>query len=286
MNSRSFVSIASKAMFDPSHIGELQREDILWWKQVYPSHGRSPLHALVRLNNTHHAVILKENPGGKMDPVIADRLKHMCGLVPSYAVSVLIPLEVRSSHEYPSEKIPYIMYRAPFTVESRNGQAFLRFVSSCVLGSLEAEDLKSRLASRVFKLELCKIMLFRYLIGSYHTGMDHVIMVGTQLISISETYVGNNKQPQEFIDACVGDWDDPETQEIIEEARQAVTKKFDLDNMRGVILQYGEPSREIVRHRPKRALNIPVKRFAQLVEERLDILRSLAMFDLKLTLGE
>lgn len=256
-------------MFEPYDIGSLDRSSILWWEQIIAGIARSPLRAIVRLGETHHAVILKENARGKMDQVMADRLKQMCGLKQMHAVAVSIPMKVRNGIEQKTEILPYFMFAAAvsFDVETRS----LKFETHRTLKEVSLEETSDR-----FKIEVIKIVLFRFLIGTSNSSLDHIIVMAADGMpkSISETYIGDCKQESKFVDACVGRWASEQTRSLVEQARKELCSSFDLDMMRGVLLGLEGPKRDLRRQRTKKDTTVPVRRIAELVEERLDIVRS------------
>lgn len=267
-------------MFDPTYGGSLGRDDILWWEQINQRAEKSPVRAIVKINSHYHAVILKENIGGKMDQVVADRLKYMCNLQPMHAAMVSLSVQFRSNHIFDCAKLPHLMFAAQFKIEKVHVPRFV-FKQPTTLQKMIKAGWQLSNASEDFRLELCKIVLFRFLVGAYHSSTEHIIVLNDNTpISISEIYIGSCRQAHEFIDACTGDWTTKTTRLLIEKARKEITQNFFLDSMRGILLQREGPEREVKRHRPKRPITLNIVRMAELIEERLDILKSVDYEDL------
>ena len=185
-------------MFDPLSISTISRNDVISWKCVSKQY-RCPLRAVILLQKRKHAVILKENMSGKKDQIIADRLKIMCNLTPMYTTTIKIPLLVRSGKEMSTVPIEYFMFAAPFTI--KNSKIIFEH-------EITYQDCDSALKLELsVKLEMCKILFFRYIIGTNNSSFDHIIMRNDLPMSISEMFIGNNPISRDFIAACFGNSD-------------------------------------------------------------------------------
>lgn len=246
-------------MFEPAYINGDHVEVI--WCDVYSQNPETRsviLKAILKLEDrggaSHHVVLLKPNRTKTVDQVVADRFKVMCNLIPTHAVCVKLRLR---QHDALNE----------FIMMSSN----LEFDEFETLAEID------ELRDQTEIVEMLKIMMFRFLLGTYNTSPEHVLRTPRGLMSIAETYIGNCEQGTSLCDKFsqfVRDHDHAEICGFATSARDSLLENFDFDNMRGILLQTQQPEREIRGMKPKFKLAMPVKRTAELIEERLDILRT------------
>ena len=250
-------------MFDPQHIGSLIEKDVLAIGPAKATRCKGHLFAVIMLEEKHHAVRLAEL--NKQDQVVADRLKYLCNIKPMHTVSVTLPFAMEYDQKRYVETT-YAMFATPYTiVDSNHTEMKLQFVQEETLHAYEQRIPRS-MWSEKFRLELTKIILFRYIVGTEKNRVEDIIVRNSLPLSTNETFLGNHVVGEElfaYLDAS-----------CLQKARDEVTRDFHYDAMHGIVLQTGQNETDVYRKKPKRPLRLKVKRLIQLIEERVDIVSS------------
>lgn len=243
-------------MFDPLHIGRLHSNYIKVTHVVATKKKYSPFKALVTLQGHTHALLLKPNLEWYRDQIVADRIKHMAGLRPMHTFGLELNFAYCDGKRVETEWMDYFAFAlSKNEVESPDSLPTLQTVDRSLFESFR------------FRVELCKIILFRYMLGFSNTCEEHILIRDGMPISISETKIGSSLLSREFLDQFsfieAKAW---------EEGKKELLEHFNLDNLRGCLLQTRMAERNIFHRTSKGPLSIQVKKMAELIEERFSIL--------------
>jgi hypothetical protein len=235
-------------MFDPIHIGKIYADYV---KVIHPVKSKRtcwPFKALVTIQGHLHALFLKPNLSENRDQIVVDRLKHIADLQPMHTFGLLLNFSYIDGVRKVGDWMEYFaMALNEKEVHDQNSLPFLKLP-----------------CSREEKIELCKIVIFRYMLGLSNTSLEHIIIRKGRLMSISETKISSACPSNAFLESL--SFIESECWDI---ARKLVSQGFDLDKMRGAILQTRSPERDIFKKSSKGPLSIPSKRIAEIVEDRL-----------------
>jgi hypothetical protein len=237
-------------MFDPYFIGEVERKDV---RVVQPlEDGRFQLlKAVVKLGEGYHALILKPNIARERDQIVLDRLKHVFNLTPMHTFGLKLDFVYSNGTQYDSDWTEYFA-----------------FASSLHEGVLEAvEDIDD--LSEEHKIQAVMILLFRYLVGAIRNRNEHILIRNQKLVSISEGRFTTMEMCSDFASQFVNI-----PVQIWIEARSRFLKGVLLDNIRGVVLQVDHPTNNIDGKASKGPLSIPVRRIMVSIENRLDLVKT------------
>lgn len=242
-------------MFDPYDIGTIEATDIVKWIPVTDN----ITHAILVLQGKQHAVLLKQTKNYKDEQLVADRIKFMCALEPMYVCTLQIPKVDIHQKGISSNPIKYFMIYTEFRYSGE-----VEFVKCPNITNIENPD----------NFEICKILLFRFMIGAKNTTEEHIIVRNHKYVSISENVLCNGKLNPTLVNKYMMN------DELLWRARKAITENFDFDCLRGIICGTRQEEREIVRTK-KIKLNIDYKSLIALIECNLEIIASVSCSELR-----
>lgn len=252
-------------MFDPYFIGDVERPNV----KVLSSFGHSGaqfLRTIILIQDNYYALILKPNKSEERDQIVIDRLKHVFNLTPMNTFGLRLDFIYVQGAAHNVGWFEYFAFASDFK----------SIAMGVTFPHIEAPLMKFEFEQRV---KLCMILMFRYIIGDHNTKNDNILIVKDDFLSISEMRFSSSemdsrfsKQFEDFEDQC---W---------KEARHRLMKGVLLDNIRGILLQVQNPTKDISRKSPKGKLSIPARRIMCIIEERIDVVRSSTLNVLKLAL--
>ena len=262
-----FYAFVCNEMFDPCYVGLIPNENV---KVTTPfghsKNGKTQMFkAIVTIESNMFALLLKPNEAGKRDQIVADRLKHLFNLKPMNCFALQLKFVVVEGVQIDSPAIEYIAMPCPFLQLTYEHQALP------TLSSWTGQR------SKAFDVELLKIAMFRYIIGTTKSLPEHILIVEGMPLSISEMVISSFGLPSDFMNILSFDhW---------EEARDALVANFDNDQMRGIILQTERCERLMFHRSAKGPLSLPAMRITEIIEERVDLISSCTLDQLKLILA-
>lgn len=243
-------------MFDPYYIGRVNPDNVtVTYVLITHSKLYNLFKAVVVIQGHNHSLLLKPQAEGYRDQVVADRLKYVCNLQPMHSFALSLNFVYVGGIRKDSEWTEYVALALnKKEVETPE-----------LLPSLKIEDLQN---SKEFQIEFCKIVMFRYLIGLRNTLLENILIRNEKLLSISETMISSGYPSKEFLESL-----DFIPKEIWEEARNSLLFSFDLDNVKGIVLQTRQAERDIGHRRPKGPLSTSVRNMVETIEDRYIRLR-------------
>lgn len=251
-------------MFDPLHIGKLSANYVKVVHIVRKSAGYDSFKAVVTLQGHTHALLLKPNLEKFRDQIVIDRMKHLFGIQPMHVFGLQLNFVYEQGEKFEGRWQEYFAM-------ALSKEEVLSAEPPPTLKTLEPNLLKES----NFRMELCKIVLFRYLVGSYKTCSEHILIRNGMPVSVSENKISSAFLSLNFISSL------PKLEEKDWlEARKSILSRVDLDSLRGIILQTRKPERSIDKKAPKGPLSLPVRRITEIIEERLTILEDYSLQDL------
>tara|TARA_R110001632_G_scaffold50169_5_gene125300 strand:- start:6512 stop:7255 length:744 start_codon:yes stop_codon:yes gene_type:complete len=221
-------------MFDPIMVKD---EDLIDVTEIQ-NYSNKVFRAHITLPKSKHDVLMKINFDGKNDQVVADRMKYLFDITPMHTFFV-------------------------------NYHDINHFCFAFYKGSRLWNQKPIELENNIFQIEMCKILIFRFVIGSIKTNADHIMIVDELPMSISEIYIGNHFPDINFLKMFTN-----VDIEYFIKARELINKNFSHDAMRGIILQNGKRERNINYMRCKYPLSVSALRLTELMEEKLDLITS------------
>jgi hypothetical protein len=246
-------------MFDPYHIGSVNTEDVEVVEVLSGFDGRfQSFRGVLKLQGHRHHLWFHPNWGGKRDPIVIDRLKYLFDVEPNHTFGVVLPFVFKGGELVSDHGCEYL------AVSVRPGE----WNSLRALRSNGGVDIPVA-QEEEFQVELCKIVLFRFVSGLATTS-DEDILVRTDgaqvtLLSLHEVALNSYSLGRNFAKSLrflpASAW---------ERAREEFIRRYDLDHLRGILLQTRKPERELKRRRPKGPLHLPVQRLAEIIEERVE----------------
>lgn len=261
----SFVLKVASFMFDPFFIGNVDAGQVKVVK-VLEGTGPQSLKVIMRLNDNFHALVLKPTLGDR-DQIVIDRLKHIFNLRPMNVFGL-------------SLNFVYVNGRR---LEGHNSE-YLAFASNLefVLGDFDHPHV-SNFEGLSFdrKVDLLMVLFFRFLVGT-RGGLsrnEDILDFGNYYVSTNEQKFSSADVNHEF--ACqFSSFEDACWIEAIQKFTKGVLK----DAIRGVVYQHDDYLRNTKGKSAKGRLSIPPKRVMQILEERLEILKTQDVESLKLQL--
>uniref|UniRef100_A0A6C0CI26 Uncharacterized protein n=1 Tax=viral metagenome TaxID=1070528 RepID=A0A6C0CI26_9ZZZZ len=250
---QTFIRIEIK-MFDPCFIGKVEAENVQL-EAILPSlrHVQC-FRAVVTLQGNRHRLLLKPNISGKRDQIVADRLKYLFGMKPMHVFGLLLNFLYRRGERQDCDWFEY------FAISTANQSGYQ------TLDKIRLTPLAQELA---FQVELCKVVMFRYVIGTSQTEDEHILVRESpqlEVLSISETVITSLCPSREFLRSLsfisVEAW---------RKAQVEIMQCFDYDYERGIILQTRQLERDIKRRRPKGQLTMKARDIATMIEDRLSL---------------
>lgn len=240
-------------MFDPQSAGRIEAKDVEVLHVLPGRPGKwQHFEAIVTLQGNRHKMFFKANPGGKRDQLVADRLKHMFGLQPMHTVMCALDFGYQQDERVELDAwLEYFMFANLVPIEGH-------------LGDVDFES-----QSDDFKLEVYKIIMFRFILGLLKTQDDHILIRNGMPISISEMIITSGLPSREFVNKYINE---STSIALLQRAQLELADKFDNDNLRGVILQTRKVERTMFGLKPKGPLNLKASRIAVIIEERVDLI--------------
>lgn len=183
-------------------------------------------------------LIMKNNYLNEYDQILSDRIKYLFGLKPLHTFG--------------------------FDYEGGN------YICFCDQNLEHWNKNPIELESEKFQVEMCKILLFRFVIGARKTNEDHIMIRKDGLpTSISEMQIASYYPDENFLRRFVNvDID----QFIL--ARNEISKHFNYDNLRGIVCQKGQWKRDFKGVRLKHKTNKTSAEILSVIEDRYDIIMS------------
>ncbi|MFS8159229.1 MAG: hypothetical protein ACMG6E_03275, partial [Candidatus Roizmanbacteria bacterium] len=120
-----------------------------------------------------------------------------------------------------------------------------------------------------FRLEVCKIILFRWIIGCHHTTYDDIEVIDDMPVSANEEIMTTREMNKEILKLLYKQYGD-----VLGEAMKEVTKYADYDDVRGCLAQSSQPCTSFVRLHIKAIYNTNVRNLVETITERIDILET------------
>jgi hypothetical protein len=250
-------------MFDPNTIGYVDASDIKVLHVLKPRDGNTSkpqiFKGVLTLQNVPLGLYFKVNVNEKRDQIVADRLKHLFGLQPLNCFALTLDFMYCDDElvSTPDAKIEYFAFQCPFE-ELKVDRQLPTF-----------DEYRGPMNER-FQIELAKILLFRYTIGTTKTNLSHILIRNELPISISECMISSSQLPNQFASEF-----EFITSEAWDQARLEFRLNFSNNKMRGILLQTRQVESDIKYMKPKGLLGVPCSRIAEIIEERLDVIAHL-----------
>lgn len=245
-------------MFDPYFIGEVDQSDV----KVVSTSGDGAcqtLDVILRLQGSYYALIMIPNRYEERDQIVIDRLKHVFNLNLIHVFGLKLKFVYNNGHQ----------------IET-GWQEYLAYNRRCL--SPKLQNIENLNEDR--KIEFIMILLFRYILGIVSTKIDHILVTSDGLLSTCETRFSSAEMDERFSSQCVNF--DHNCWNV---ARERLLKGVLLDNIRGVIMQVQHPVRELRGKSPKGKLSISSRRIMEIIELRLDVVRTYDLEPLKRSLN-
>ena len=272
-------------MFDPNFIGKVEAENVRV-EEVLPSlrHVQC-FRAVVTLQEHQYRLLLKPYVGGKRDQIVADRLKYLFGLKPMHVFGLSLNFLYRQGERYDCDWIEYFAIsmgnKLPTKLSHKDGDKLptklphkdgdkLSYSVWQTLAEIRSTSLVEKLD---FQIELCKIVMFRYVIGTSQTCDEHILvrLIESEdhcfeILSISETVITSLCPARTFLDSLR--FISPEAWQ---KAQVEILKHFDYDYERGIILQTRKLELELKGRRAQGTLTMKPKDIAACIEDRISL---------------
>lgn len=264
-------------MFDPNFIGNVSAEDVQVEEILPGYHHFQRFRAVVTLQGHRHRLLLKPNPSGERDQIVADRLKYLFDMKPMHVFGLRLNFLFRGGKRVVCDWIEYLAIslgpRGPrhlINLPSHMKDERLR-----TLREIRRTDL---IKVFDFQVELCKAVIFRYVIGTSETCDEHILIhtveylegdlpPAFEVISISESVITSQCPPRDFLDSLRFI-----SSEAWRKAQEEILASFDFDYERGIILQTRQPERDLKHRKPKGPLHVKATRIAEIIEDRLTLI--------------
>ncbi len=257
-------------MFDPYHIGRLDRNNVEVINIIKNAQTMSnalhwqPFKAIVFIQGHKHAMICKPNRKEKRDQIVADRLKYLFKINPMHTVGVKLNFIFIKNEVIDCDFIEYFMFAS--SLEDIHNE-----IEPLTLDAYFNEHIGLSpmylWPSYAFELELMKIIAFRYIIGNSTTHEKHILIKNDMPLSISETHI-SSATPQKTLHPILKTINI----NVFKDVQSEFQILFDRDYMRGIILQTRQPEQDLKHLRPKGSITVKATRIAEIMEERYDII--------------
>ena len=240
-------------MFDPNYIGEVACKDIEILHVLPGRPGKWQLfEAIVILQGNRHKMLFKPNAGAKRDQLVADRLKYLFKLRPMHTVACRLNFGYQQNEKLELEGLlEYFMFADISPIEGN-------------LGTIEFDSQPDE-----FKIEVYKIIMFRFILGLMKTSDDHILIREGMPVSISEMVITSSLPSREFVSCYINE---TTSLSLLRQAQVQIASDFDHDYMRGIILQTRKLERSMFGLVPKGHLTLKATRIASIIEERVDLI--------------
>lgn len=247
-------------MNDPYYAGSYPEDD-------FQEHFRTKRYryGVLKMQGMHHAVRLMQKGLRGDDQLIADRLKHMFDLLPMNTAIVSVNGE------------DYFMMEAPFTfVDDHQVDTTQDDGSTKVppIQMYEPELLtyyeEDWMENRSFRLEVCKIFLFRWIIGCRKTSLDDIEIWNGWPVSTNELRFGTYGMDSDVVQLLSTAYSD-----VLDEAMTEVCSDAKFDHLRGCLAQKRCPIQSVDHMRLGNKYALDVRDLLRKMEERIDILETM-----------
>lgn len=288
-------------MFDPAFINNIKPTDIIYIQNFVPFDGIALgaivgntknkvryYKTIVKLQDNFHALIMEPNIYDNSNRLVIDRLKYIFDLRPMHVFLSRIPMNIRHVSDdveiVECDKLDYIFTCPDIELVYLNNNSKVESIDNknklikfnqfkLLVNSLEL------LEDDIFKKEVIKIILFKFIIGNNECHPHSIIVkydkYNEQFIPLS--CIENHICKQNKVD-WIGIYGDIlfNNDDLITEAKSEVLQNIDYDCIRGIILQSGNPETALAHHRSRKALSVLPTVFFEFVDTRIEILSTLS----------
>lgn len=274
-------------MFDPNFIGQVGAESVQVEEVLPGLRHVQCFRAIVTLQEHRYRLLLKPNVGGKRDQIVADRLKYLFGLRPMHVFGLSLNFLYRRGERHDCDWIEYVAISGGHDMSTK-----LSYGKYETLDKVRSTPLINQLD---FQVELCKIVMFRYAIGTSQTYDEHILVrivgpivgkeesesstdetsernqkelerIRFEILSISETVITTLCPSRTFLESLR--FIPPEAWR---QAQVEILRHFDYDYERGIIVQSRKPELDLKGRRPQGPLTMKPKDIAACIEDRVSL---------------
>lgn len=275
-------------MFDPNFIGNVEAESVQVENVLPGLRHVQCFQAVITLQGHRHLLLLKPNVGGKRDQIVADRLKYLFGVKPMHVFGLCLNFLYRRGERHECDWIEYLAISMGHTLSRDNSNKLEREVYGKyqTLDKIRSTPLINQLD---FQVELCKIVMFKYVIGTSQTYDEHILVrtmgdecrskketrssteevsqrIRFEILSISETVITTLCPSRTFLESLR--FISPEAWQ---QAQAEILRHFDYDYERGIILQTRQPELDFKGRKARGPLTMKARDIASCIEDRVSL---------------